>query len=135
MRQYQPLADEEETQDAICLNLELENLIRSGQMLELVFIPDLPGISHPNEQRGEFLLACKRHLFQPFLGGCRPTVSNVELNAEHGTAVDEPSGRMSTGRIRHAVWIRYSIYATTRSRWTAYAKTNGVGNLCLKRFA
>lgn len=57
MRQYQLPADEEETRDAICLNLELENLVRSGQMLELALIPDLPGISHPNEQRGEFLLA------------------------------------------------------------------------------
>ena len=40
------LPTKEETHDAIRFSLELEDLIRLGQMFELALIPDLPRVSH-----------------------------------------------------------------------------------------
>jgi hypothetical protein len=54
MRQDQSPTDKEKAQDSIGLDLELKDLVRFGQMFELAFIPNLPGVSHRANSAANF---------------------------------------------------------------------------------
>lgn len=97
------LPTKKKTQHGISLDLELEDLIRPCQMLELALVPNLPHVAHASEQSGKLLLASEREVLKPFLGRCGSTRSHVEFDAEHGTVVDEPSRWMFARWIHHAV--------------------------------
>jgi len=89
MRQDQSLPDEEKAQDSIGLDLELKDLVRFCQMFELVSIPNLPRVSHPRKQRSELLLTSERKLFEPYFCRHSPARSDVELDSEHRTVIDQ----------------------------------------------
>ena len=89
MRQDQSPTDEEKAQDSIGLDLELKDLVRFGQMFELVFIPNLPRVSHARKQRSKLLLTTKRKLFEPCVCRRSPARSDVELDSEHRAVIDQ----------------------------------------------
>jgi hypothetical protein len=91
MRDDQSSANEKEAQDSIGLDLELKDLVRFGQMLELALIPDLPRISHARKQRGKLLLTYERKLFEPCFCRRSSARSNVEFDSERHTVIDQPT--------------------------------------------
>jgi hypothetical protein len=89
MRENQSSPDEKETQDSIGFDLEFEDLIRFGQMLELSLVPNPPRFSHSCKQRSELLLASKREAIEPLFGRHNPVRSDIKLDSECRTVIDQ----------------------------------------------
>ena len=83
--------DEEEAQDTVGVDFELEDLIRFGHMLERAFVPNFPRIPHPHEQRGKFLLTPLGALFKPRFRRGHSIRTNVELDTQDRTVIDQPA--------------------------------------------
>ena len=92
MRQDESSTDEEEAQDTVGFDFELKYLICFGQMFELAFVPNFPRIPHPREERGKFLLTSSGELFKPRFRRCTPIRSQVELDSQDRTVIDQPAG-------------------------------------------
>ena len=78
MRQNESPTDEEEAQDTVGFDFELEDLIRFGQMFERAFVPNVPRIPPPREERGKFLLTPSGELFKPRFRRRHSVRSHVE---------------------------------------------------------
>ena len=89
MRQDESSTDEREALDAIHLDLELEDLLRFGQMVELSLVPGLPPVPHADKQRGELLLTCKRKAVRAVLPLLQHRSERRKLDSEHRNLKDQ----------------------------------------------
>jgi hypothetical protein len=92
VRQDESPTDEEDAQDAVGFDFELEYLIRFSHMFERAFVPNVPRIPHPREERGKCLLTPSGELFKPRFRRRNSVRSHVELDAQDRTVIDQPAG-------------------------------------------
>ena len=92
MRHDESPTDEEEAEDPVGVDVELEELIRFGHMVERAVVPNVPCIPYRRDERGKFLLTPSGQLFKPRFRRRTSIRSRGELDAQGRPLIAQPAG-------------------------------------------